>query len=76
MQKALKILQEQFKMLNNDIDGIWINPKKIDEAIKELNEFIKRSCINCKYDTKKEECKIKIKRPYEKTFYCNYWESK
>ena len=37
--KALKILQEQYNILNNDTDGIWIDPKKIDEAIKELEEY-------------------------------------
>ena len=34
--KALVILQEQYKMLSKDIDGVWIDPEKIDEAIKEL----------------------------------------
>lgn len=34
--KALEILKEQYNMLSKDIDGVWIDPKKIDEAIKEL----------------------------------------
>lgn len=37
--KALKILQEQYNILNNDTDGVWIDPEKIDEAIKELEEY-------------------------------------
>ncbi len=36
MQKALKILKEQYNILSNDIDGVWIDPVKIDEAIKDL----------------------------------------
>ena len=34
--KALEILQEQYNMLNKDVDGVWINPDKIEEAIKEV----------------------------------------
>ena len=34
--KALEILKEQYNMLSKDIDGVWIDPEKIDEAIKEL----------------------------------------
>ena len=41
--KALKILQEQYNILNNGTDGVWIDPEKIDEAIKEQIEDIK-SC--------------------------------
>lgn len=37
--KALKILQEQYNILNNGTDGVWIDPEKIDEAIKELEEY-------------------------------------
>ena len=37
--KALDLLKEQYTILNNDIDGIWINPKKLDEAIKELEKL-------------------------------------
>ena len=38
--KALKILQEQYNILNNGTDGVWIDPEKIDEAIKELEAYI------------------------------------
>ena len=34
--KVLEILKEQYNMLSKDIDGVWIDPEKIDEAIKEL----------------------------------------
>ena len=34
--KALEILKEQYNMLSKDTDGVWIDPEKIDEAIKEL----------------------------------------
>ena len=37
--KVLKILQEQYNMLSKDIDGVCINPEKIDEAIKELEDL-------------------------------------
>ena len=37
--KALEILKEQYNMLSKDIDGVWIDPEKIDEAIKELEEL-------------------------------------
>ena len=37
--KALEILKEQYNMLSKDIDGVWIDPEKIDEAIKELEEY-------------------------------------
>ena len=37
--KALEILKEQYNMLSKDTDGVWIDPKKIDEAIKELEEY-------------------------------------
>ena len=37
--KALVILQEQYKMLGKDIDGVWIDPEKIDEAIAELEDY-------------------------------------
>ena len=37
--KALKILKEQYNMLSKDTDGVWIDPEKIDEAIKELEEY-------------------------------------
>ena len=34
--KALEILKEQYNMLSKDTDGVWIDPEKIDEAIKEM----------------------------------------
>lgn len=37
--KALEILKEQYNMLSKDIDGVWIDPEKIDEAIKELEKY-------------------------------------
>ena len=37
--KVLEILKEQYNMLSKDTDGVWIDPEKIDEAIKEL-EFL------------------------------------
>lgn len=37
--KALEILKEQYNMLSKDIDGVWIEPKKIDEAIAELENL-------------------------------------
>ena len=38
--KVLEILKEQYNMLSKDTDGVWIDPKKIDEAIKELEEYV------------------------------------
>ena len=38
--KVLEILKEQYNMLSKDIDGVWIDPEKIDEAIKELEEYV------------------------------------
>ena len=38
--KVLEILKEQYNMLSKDTDGVWIDPKKIDEAIKELDAYI------------------------------------
>ena len=38
--KVLEILKEQYNMLSKDIDGVWIDPEKIDEAIKELEAYI------------------------------------
>lgn len=37
--KAIEILKEQYNILNKDIDGVLIDPEKIDEAIKELEEY-------------------------------------
>ena len=37
--KVLEILKEQYNMLSKDTDGVWIDPEKIDEAIKELEEL-------------------------------------
>ena len=37
--KAIEILKEQYNMLSKDTDGVWIDPEKIDEAIKELEEY-------------------------------------
>ena len=82
--KALKILQEQYNILNNDTDGIWIDPKKIDEAIKELEDLQNRSCENC-YESK--TCKIlhsvykdRLKKegyamPHKNEFKCGFWHS-
>ena len=38
--KVLEILKEQYNMLSKDTDGVWIDPEKIDEAIKELETYI------------------------------------
>ena len=38
--KALEILKEQYNMLSKDTDGVWIDPEKIDEAIKELEAYV------------------------------------
>ena len=38
--KALEILKEQYNVLSKDTDGVWIDPEKIDEAIKELEAYI------------------------------------
>ncbi len=38
--KAIEILKEQYSMLSKDIDGVWIEPEKIDEAIKEIDAYI------------------------------------
>lgn len=37
--KVLEILKEQYNMLSKDTDGVWIDPEKIDEAIKELEKY-------------------------------------
>ena len=37
--KVLEILKEQHNMLSKDTDGVWIDPEKIDEAIKELEKY-------------------------------------
>lgn len=37
--KVLEILKEQYNILSKDIDGVWIEPEKIDEAIKELEAY-------------------------------------
>ncbi len=85
MQKALKILKEQYNILSNDIDGVWIDPVKIDEAIEELESLQNRKCGNCIYGNKnmikdKIVCDICVsinrKGIVDKTFYCNKWESK
>ncbi len=39
--KVLEILKEQYNMLSKDIDGVWIDPEKIGEAIKELEKIVK-----------------------------------
>ena len=52
MEKALKILKEQYIILSNDIDGVWIDPVKIDEAIEELESLQNRKCGNCIYGNK------------------------
>jgi len=41
--KALEILKEQYNMLSKDTDGVWIDPEKIDEAIKELEKLVKEN---------------------------------
>ena len=85
MEKALKILKEQYDILSNDIDGVWIDPVKIDEAIEELESLQNRKCGNCIYGNKnmikdKIVCDICVsinrKGIVDKTFYCNKWESK
>ncbi len=40
--KALEILKEQYNMLSKDTDGVWIDPEKIDEAIKELEFYLNK----------------------------------
>ena len=37
--KVLEILKEQYNILSKVTDGVWIDPEKIDEAIKELEEY-------------------------------------
>lgn len=37
--KALEILKEQYSTVTKDIDEYWIEPKKVGEAIKELEEY-------------------------------------
>ena len=88
MLKALDLLKEQYNILNNGIDGIWINPKKLDEAIKELEALQNRSCDNCKYNKEqdgfmifcdKEMCQDGSKmmwHSFTKDFSCNKWEVK
>ena len=63
--KALVILQEQYKMLSKDIDGVWIDPEKIDEAIKEL-EAIKKNI-----DTSIEEIEYALTKPEYASNYLN-----
>ena len=63
--KALVILQEQYKMLSKDIDGVWIDPEKIDEAIKEL-EAIKKNI-----DTSIEEIEYALAKPEYASNYLN-----
>ncbi|MCT7908754.1 hypothetical protein N5915_04210 [Arcobacter lacus] len=88
--KALDLLKEQYNILNNGIDGIWINPKKLDEAIKELEELQSRSCGNCKYNYYDKEDAILMctnednnqeylhnsKMQITLDFSCNKWEVK
>lgn len=38
--KALEILKEQYSTVTKDIDEYWIEPKKVGEAIKELDAYI------------------------------------
>lgn len=79
--KALDLLKEQYNILNNGIDGIWINPKKLDEAIKELEELKNRSCENCKYLDIDLICTNEDTPCYSEysgrsdNFNCNKWES-
>ena len=40
--KVLEILKEQYNMLSKDTDGVWIDPEKIDEAIKEIQQYKKQ----------------------------------
>ena len=63
--KALDILQEQYNILNNDTDGIWIDPKKIDEAIKELEVI--RNNINSSI----EEIEYALAKPKYAVDYLN-----
>ena len=86
MLKALDLLKEQYNILNNGIDGIWINPKKLDEAIKELEELQSRSCNNCKYVSSDTLGLIYCSSPksplssclfpIHPNFSCNKWEVK
>lgn len=54
--KAIGILKEQLELLKNDIDGVWIDPKRLDEAIAELESLEIRKCENCSKDYVK--CRI------------------
>ncbi|PUE67407.1 hypothetical protein [Arcobacter lacus] len=79
--KALDLLKEQYNILNNGIDGIWINPKKLDEAIKELEDLENRSCNNCLYFSNSGHgfglCNKGVSSDFKiGTFYCNKWEVK
>ena len=47
--KAIEILKEQLKILNNDFDGVWIHPKRLEDAIAELEALENRSCESCKH---------------------------
>ena len=88
MEKALKMLKEQYSMLSNDIDGIWIDPKKINEAIKELESLQNRKCGNCKYNKEQDNFMIFCDKTmcqdgskmmwhsFTEKFSCKYWESK
>lgn len=80
--KALDLLKEQYNILNNGIDGIWINPKKLDEAIKELEELQSRTCENCKYldmdlicTNEDTPCCSEYSGRFD-NFNCNKWELK
>ena len=44
--KVLEILKEQYNMLSKDTDGVWIDPEKIDEAIKELEKIVKEHSVD------------------------------
>ena len=71
--KVLEILKEQYNMLSKDTDGVWIDPEKIDEAIKELEEYEdlkNRKCSNC---LSKKHCDVVTQD--EDNFYCSDWES-
>ena len=84
--KALEILNQIHSELSkNNAAGIWIEPKNINEAIKELEEIKNRSCSTCKYGRsfhfdKDIEC-MKLYDAtqglcFEKDFYCKNWEQK
>ena len=81
--KALEILKEQLKILNNDVDGVWIDPKRLEEAIAELEALDNRSCMNCICWDSVDNSKLKtisycrfLNTGTKNIFYCNEYEPK